>query len=267
MRWWPVFVLGCLLGAVDAPGAGLRLLEEAWLDGPRWSRAETPPTGTFAWGAAGTGRRWNLPELPLAALGVAVGRRDGGGFWMARCSWQGLGGSACRVDRLVVEAARGGTWSVALRAATERLELGGETVPVPRELRVVLGRSWRNAAGWEAGCTLHLPLEDGSRADLRRVTRVLGASARLAPVRFTAVWDRRGDGTPLLGLEALVELSRAAAVAWRYDGGSRSVGWGLVLRRGPLLVRTSHLAHPDLGVSHRWQTVLGTGALPTVRMP
>ena len=53
-------------------------------------------------------------------------------------------------------------------------------------------------------------------------------------------------------------LGGAAALAMRWDGASASLGPGCALRLGPLLLRTSHLTHPALGLTHRFELTGGS---------
>lgn len=252
----------------DGAGAGgLRLLEDAWLREPTWSRAEDGAggAGAFAWVAAGTGRLYGLPELPLSSLRVATGRRGAVATWGVEAAWQRLGRDLLQVDQLEVTAGRVGRWRCRGRALVERRLLAGVPAEDRRRIEALLGWGWSTPAGSAGYCDLHLALHDGMDRDPRHVVPRIRIVLELGPAGCALAWDRRGDGTPLLGVEFTVELSRTAAVAWRYDGGSRSLGWGLVLRRGSLLVRTSHLVHPELGASHRWQVAAGGGRLPAAR--
>ena len=254
-----------LLAAGPAVAAGVRLLEDAWLWDPVWPPADRGAApvaaGAFVWAAVGTGRLFGLSDLPLSALRVAAGRRGAGSAWGAAAAWQRLGRDILLLDRVEVAAGRSGRWRCRAWATAERQVLAGMPAPARRRAGAVLGWSWRAPSGG-GYCDLHLPLLDDMVRDPRFVAPVFRLVVRLAPATLALAWDRRGDGTPLLGGEVVVDLSRTAAVSWRFDAGSRSIGWGLVLRRGSLLVRTSHLIHPDLGVSHRWQLAAGRGRLP-----
>jgi hypothetical protein len=39
------------------------------------------------------------------------------------------------------------------------------------------------------------------------------------------------------------------------------MGAGLLWQRGALRLRSSHLAHPDLGLTHRFEVALGSSAV------
>ncbi|MCP4571849.1 MAG: hypothetical protein GY838_05805 [bacterium] len=256
------------LGVDSATAAGARLLEDAWLHEPAWAPGGAAlETGGFAWASAGTGRLFGMPELPLSALRLTAGRRGQSSAWSLAAGWQRLGREVLQVDHLAVSAGRDGRWRCRVRGVSERRTLAGSATPARRRVEAVLGCEWRAPAGFSGRGDLHLALVDGMAGDPRHVAPLMLLVLRLPPVSCALAWDRRGDGTPLLGLEVVVELSPAAAFSWRYDGGSRSLGWGLVLRRGPLLVRSSHLVHPDLGATHRWQVAAGRGRLPTAGSP
>jgi hypothetical protein len=51
-----------------------------------------------------------------------------------------------------------------------------------------------------------------------------------------------------------------ASLGLRIEPWSRAVGMVTGWRVGSLLLRTSHLLHPDLGTTHRWGLDLGGGS-------
>jgi len=89
--------------------------------------------------------------------------------------------------------------------------------------------------------------------------RELAAPGRALALRL----DVAADGRPVFGWEALAGLGGSLGVAWRADRASGAMGGGLIWRSARLRLRTSHLAHPDLGLTHRIEIGVGRpGASP-----
>jgi hypothetical protein len=75
--------------------------------------------------------------------------------------------------------------------------------------------------------------------------------------------DQKGDGAPVLSLEILGRLSHRVGLGWRVDPDTGSLGGTFTARLGGLWWQTSHLVHPALGVTHRFQLGCGdAGAAP-----
>ena len=69
--------------------------------------------------------------------------------------------------------------------------------------------------------------------------------------------DQRGDGTPLVRVEAMGRLADGFGVGILADGETGSFGGNLALQLGLMRLQTSHLVHPALGVTHRFFLGLG----------
>lgn len=71
---------------------------------------------------------------------------------------------------------------------------------------------------------------------------------------WAAVWvvDRDPAGRPCSGWSLVMTLAGGAGVGLRGDAASGVLGVQISLLRGLFLVRTSHLAHPRLGLTHRF---------------
>ena len=248
-----------LLMGAPAAAAGLRDLEDAWLL-PPWPllrpQPETGP-GWIGWVAAGSGRLYEMPELPLHGLDAAFGLDRRRALWLVQVSWQVLGENLYRADRREIRVGRYGAWRTVLRLEREVAILAGREAPIHAAADLVLGRTISLAAGIRFVGDLHVPLTALPRAADPRVRPVGRFLLGTSTAALAAAWDRRGDGTPLLGGELALVLSPAACLLLRFDGGSGSLGPGLVLRWDGLLLRTSHVVHPALGVSHRFQLVVG----------
>jgi len=240
--------------------AGVRDLADGWLATPRELGQvlypATPVSDEHRWrwrADLGTGRLYGMPELPLRAAGLT-------GLWCRRSvtwqlagSWQITGGDLFRTDSWLVVLGRSGKWRSGLRLLRERTLLAGGEGPRHAETDLVLGRAW-GAMTADLYVPVDAPPPPGGRR-LRPVARiaVVGAGGTVV-----LECDRRGGDELLLGLELGMGLG-AALVLLRYDGASGSMGPGLALTIHGLLLRTSHLLHPALGISHRVQMVVGPG--------
>jgi hypothetical protein len=218
------------------------------------------------------------PLLALIACLVAAAPVTAGGLRDLEDAW--LIPSAEAGALLDAGATRASGWSLSL--AQGRLfaleELG--------QLGLVLGRRWPRASlrfRWErlgqtlyrAACDLRLVARPGRRLrvdvwwpvtapppwhgdlGLRRWLRVTAGGQGWS---WAAVVDRRASGAPLLQGEVLLRLAPAAALGLRVEAWSGAAGLCTAWRWGQLLLRSSHLVHPDLGTTHRWS--VGVGAAP-----
>lgn len=248
-------VLAC---PTAAPGAGLRHLDDGWLATPRETKVLLAVQGGadargWGWSAgAGSGRLFGMPELEVRALELACRRRDRHGAWSLSGTWRGTGGGLLETRGWTLEAGRTGVWSVGLRLLQETMLLDGRAGPDHGEADLVLGR---RQPPWSLD--LHLPLDGPAPADARHLRPVFRATLGTGQALAVVSCVRRGGDELLAGAELALGLGQVALFL-RFDGASHSLGPGLAVVRGRLMVRTSHLAHPELGLSHRAQvTVFG----------
>lgn len=237
-----------------AAGGGSRDLHDGWLLPPDLLRpwlAPGPTAGeTGPWAAVGQARLYGMPELPLRAL--AAGWRAP--RWRAVLAWQRLG-----ADLLVEERVRGRLLMGARQAAGvavgwDVLRLAG----APPRRRPVVNCELRLAgpAGTLlAGSLPLLPAPDWyGRGGARRWWS-------LAAVGGDAGWslalDRDAAGRPLLEGEGMVRVADRCGVGLRWEPATGSLGLTTAWLWRGLLLRSSHLAHPVLGLTHRWS--LGVG--------
>ncbi|MFO7609999.1 MAG: hypothetical protein R6X35_12535 [Candidatus Krumholzibacteriia bacterium] len=249
------------LTGAPAVAAGLRGVADAFLlDGADAAALldarPGAPAGRGAWFRLGQARLWGMPELPVTEMGAGAAWALAGGTAAVRGAWERTGRDLVRGDRQAVALGWRRGWEVQLEAARERLVVLGETVATRDEawLRAGPDLSWGEAASLSLRLwALLSPPPVGDRQPRpagRAVLRLRGGACAVA-------WDRRADGRSALGIEAAAALGEGAALAVRWDGASASLGPGLVLRLGPLLLRTSHLEHPALGLTHRFELVGG----------
>jgi hypothetical protein len=264
--WRAVLLAGMVLvhGAAPASAEGLRRLDAAWVVPNRLAAlaldiaGEGSPGG--AWVRAGQARLFGLPELPVRHLAAGVCRRRGA--WALEGGWETAGAGDLHDDRMQARLVAG-----------RRLRVGAEG----RWRRVQPGRgprlseqTWDLALGFDAPAgplgrvdvNLTWPLlrtADPALAAEPRTRLRLAAAARGRAVALTL--DTGPDGPPSGGWEALCGLGRGIGLSWRADHGSGSMGAGLIWQRGTWRLRTSHLAHPDLGLTHRFEIAFGASAV------
>jgi len=250
-----------LVAAAWSPlrAGGVRDLADAWLaPPPHWGALLADPSARRGpprwWSAVAQGRLFGLAELPQT--GLAVGHRRGA--WRASLAWERLGrGDLYREDLLRVGGLVGRRWRVGLQIDGQRLSLGGRLAD--RRVAVVL----RVSAPLAAGTRLDVWWPLGGAPDWfgRRGSRRWARLSRVASGHvWTLVIDRRGDGVPLLQGELILGPVTGVALGGRVEPWSGTVGLVTAWRWGGIILRSSHLVHPELGVSHRWGLLLGGGA-------
>jgi hypothetical protein len=244
-----------LFAAWTADAGGLRDLDDAWLIPPRALAVLIPAGPAPASQMAGwslllsQGRLFGLEELPQ--LGVAAARRWPG--LECRLHWERLGDGLYREDQAGLEVLAGRRWRVGGQVGLERIVLAGDPpdrrLAMALRLDLALGRGLRAEAWW--------PLRDPppwyGEQGLRRWLRLSGRGEGWV---WAAVLDRRGDGTPALQAELMLRLAPIAALGLRIEPWSGAVGTSTAVRLGAIVLRSSHLVHPELGTTHRWGLLL-----------
>lgn len=245
--------LVCLVVPTVTGAGGMRDLDDAWL-------IPADQVQTLLTGAQGSRRHWyltvaqgrlfDLAELPQ--FGIAVGCH-----WShihGRLAWERLGRSLYREDQGRLEVLAGCVWQVGLGAELDQLDLGEDT---PRR---AFNLDLRIQGTLASGVRIHVwwPLTEGpawyGRQGLRRWLRLDGGGEGWA---WSAAIDRTSEGAPTLQGEAMLRLTNTGALGLRFDPRSGASGLTMAWRLGPVLLRSSHLVHPDLGTSHRWSFYIG----------
>ncbi len=259
------------LAAVAPAGAsagGCRDLEDAWLIAPgrlalllspaadqTREPGQTPDAGAGqgAWLALSLAQLYGMPELPLRA--VAAGWGFAGLGWSA--SWQRLGADALREDRLRWRILRGGERRAGLTLGLDRLLLGGRQVR--RQASLAAEVVWPLPGGMQG--RLSWPLVTPSAWDRERGWRrwltLCGGGGRAL---WAAGIDRALTGEPCLQVEAALRLAAGCGVGARAEPATGTLGLNTGWIWRGVLLRTSHLVHPELGVTHRWSLTLGSAA-------
>ena len=250
--------------ALPVRGAGLREVGDGYLIDAADAAAvlaavsgRGPAEPGGVWIAVGQARLWGMPELPLAEVAGGFSLRRPGGAIGGGGAWHRTGdGDLLRIDRWRGWLGWQGGWELRLLAAQESLRVDGEPAAAGREAWLILGRSLGLGEG--ARLRLRLWADLLPEPDRAQALRPVAEAALLwRTAACAAAWDRRADGTPALAVECCFGLAANAAMALRWDGASGSLGPGLELRLGPVLLRTRHTVHPALGVTHRFSLVAG----------
>jgi hypothetical protein len=263
-------VAGAILGANLVAGAppaaadGLRRLDAAWLIPA--AHLHTAVTGRTAadaggiWLRAGQARLFGLPELPSRL--VAIGGAAAGGSWVTEGSWETTGSGDFRDDRMVARVSRGRRLHVGLHGAWRRLQPGPGPVGQTQAVSLDVGADGSASAVGDWRVRLRWPLASAGDRWLAPETGNRLWCAVAAPGRALAVTvDVAPDGRPAVGWEALCGIGGSWGLSWRVDRASAATGCGLAWCRGRLRLRTSHLAHPELGITHRVELAFGNVAV------
>lgn len=195
------------------------------------------------------------PDLIQSRLECALD-----GPWSGGAAWQrtGASGGIWSEDRFEAHLGRGGAAAWRLEGEVRRMGDGQETWPTAWTLAVRVGLAPLRGVVMEARLEAAASRRDWSRwgaPPWLRMRSVAGAWLSVA----TLTPD--GGGAPRLRIRQWWRAASPLAVGVGRDGLDGSVALLLAARRGPLLIRSRHGAHPLLGVLHQWQ-VVWTGRAP-----
>lgn len=258
--------VGAAAFAGGAGGTGLRGVADGWLvppatvsdllDAGTVDTGESPGRGI--WAAAGQTKLWGLPDLPVAELAAGAGVPLAGGVVACGGAWQTTGAGALRITRLAGWIGWRGDWTLSLQAAREARRVGAETVQEPAEFALAGGPDLRLAGRTRLRLQVYVTL---TKVPAPRAPVPLGRlDVGQGGAALAVALARRPGRPPTLGGEVCAAADARVAFGVRFDGASGSLGPALAIRAGPILLRTSHITHPVLGVTHRLQLVAGAGA-------
>lgn len=229
-----------------------QVMADGWPLPPGWSIATAADAASLSrgtWVACGTGRLFDMPELAQRYLGARIAR--GGGY--AEAGWQILGGAAWCERRVRVEAGWGRRLGAGLAWGRRGSGVEGGAFSSCQEATAVLWAS----------------LADDLRLSIRSDPLILTPDGvpdrrwpwlRLCGRRGVAAWalvlDRRRDEAPTLRAAGQARCASGLALGVLGEPGTGTLGLTTVWTRGPIVLMTSHLAHPALGLTHRWMLVL-----------
>ncbi len=263
-------MLGTWLDPMPAAAAGIHDLADGWLLGPA-ATAEflsgPAPAGSGAWATAGQSRLYGLPTLPVVGVDLGLRWIAGPGQPSVAASWQTLGqGLFATTDwRWHLQAGQRPALGVAMQSLTVRS--GGE-VDIARhsethwQVALTVQTEWRPTPSAAVQAQLWLSLDAADRWwDGQARRPLLRMQGWRGPMALAVAVDLKPDQTPVVSLEWALSWG-GGGCGLRADPATGTVGPILVWRRGSLLVRTSHLAHPQLGVTHRIQLGIGAWGAP-----
>lgn len=255
MRWRRLsllaFTVAFAMPGPPALGGGVRDLADAWLlDGPRTDALlagpdAARPSAPRWWLEVRQGMLYGLPELPQ--MGLLVSRRRGRHHVLL--AWERLGQDLYREDLATARILYGDAWRWGLCLELARLDLAGDSyrrnlliaacveLPLAPGIEVTIDLPWTGPPPWYGD---------------RGVLRWVAVNGRISAAAWTVALHRRADGTPTLQAEALFSLVPGVAWGARWDAASGSAGFCTAWKRAGLVLRSSHLAHDDLGITHRW---------------
>jgi hypothetical protein len=257
--------VGVVLAAQVSEAAGLRGVGDGWLAAPADVVAAMTATGTRprsvgggAWVALGQTRLWGMAELPVREISAGLRLVCGDGAVGIGAGWQRTGEGPFVADRATVGLAWEGTWGVRLSGSRTTLRLDRASGPARTRWLVAAGPTIRlgSAGQLRLRAVVSLAAVDPGTRDPQPLGRLVLAHAGTV---LALAWERRAGAAPTVGGEVCAAASARVALGFRFDGASRSFGPELAVRFGSALVRTSHVAHPALGVTHRVQLVAGAG--------
>lgn len=243
-----LLVLIGLVGPVAANG--MRGLDDGWLlEGPdEASVLDGSPRlaaqGAAWWVGGGAARLFGMDQLPVSTLGLGLTAK----LWSVGVEWERTGRTLFAEDRLDVVLCFGRSPRVGARVGMAAWTVRGfdpERVWEPA-LEVTLG----SGVPWSLRLTWHVlesPAWHGrsGRRELLRGTWVGGG------VGLALALDRDADGNPFVGLHVMWRLDDRLGLGVRADPVTGSLGPCLTAVTRGLMIRTSHLAHPALGLTHR----------------
>ncbi len=245
---------------------GLLNIEDSWLISPSMARRllqkieSTSDHHAEILCTVSQGRLFSMSELgqrSIALEGVSY-------LWNNRVtwagSWQKTGQSLFVENRQTVKLLLGLYPALGLSFRHLKQTLAQQDEPSQQQFFMDLQTVW--ILGEMRGTIqLHWPLlssdsslnnsGNGRRMEVGKVTLIKGDLGCALAV------DRLPSGKPNLGFHLLFTLVRGVGLEFRIDSPTGSLGPGVSIVRGGLMLRTSHVVHPQLGVTHRLALVLG----------
>jgi hypothetical protein len=263
-----LLVLGLSLGVLGsvAAAAGWREVEDAWLVPPDLTASllasDHAKVDVRPWHISlGTGQLFGLPELNQRSLRVDWRGRPGGVPTSLQGRWSRLGGDLYSETLGSGQIMLGQRPGIGLAMEHTLMTIAGEAVPPVPRLDLMLGFQWEGEMAGQFWLRVAHPLPGKSRDQGTALRRrdFLAVGWQNGGHALVVQWDQDGRGRPLLGGDLLWRAGPGVGLGLRWDPTTGALGPGLQILRKGLLLRTSHLVHPWLGVSHRFSLGLGGG--------
>ncbi len=257
-----LMVLLALFGG-DGFAGGMRNFADSWPIGATTARRLLlKPTQVAGNGhgflvKAGQGRLFEMSDLEQRFLAFE-GRLSGEKIIMeGGALWERTGSDLFKEDQWDCWVLFGENPSWGMAAHHWHQTLGGVSEPPLLEG----GLLWELVFQWgEINGRFHLEWPLGVASQIlggRRRRNLLNLTLANKVLAASLVLDRQDDGTPRPGFHFLLALDQGIGVEFRVDPSTGSLGPGLAFARRKLMVRTSHIIHPHLGVTHRLMLVMG----------
>ncbi|PID80552.1 hypothetical protein CSB20_06890 [bacterium DOLZORAL124_64_63] len=248
-------IILAFLASSPALGDGLRDVQDSWLvDAVDMARLLRGPgaSETGGWSVeAMQGRLYGLAELPQHGL-RGQWRSHGKGGLAVGLARQQMGTELFRTTGLEGRVRWGTNRGAGLVCRVRQADSVAGGWPAWWRLSASLHGVWALGAGRAEG-QVFLPLS-GVPAGAIPEGREAFCRGAWWSGPWVVVWqvDRDPQGRPCCGWSLDLALGQGAGVGLRADGTSGVFGMGVMLLRGVFLLRTSHLAHPRLGLTHRF---------------
>lgn len=271
--FWCLFLILSCPGIVQpVTGAGLRDLQDGWLLTPAevvlvMDSSGFPPSRPYRWQPQGGGwisvgqtRLFGMLDLPVTGLSGGWRRNFWGMNLQAEFSWEQTGQEIFLEDRKEYFLGFGDRTMLGLDCCLSGIWIEDESEASHTEVtcvvvhRRVIGDGTLVRLGWRFDLTEPSPWFG------RQGRRALASLSILLPsagLGLGVVLDRNGEGSPGLSLDISLGLSDRFGLGLRADPPTGSLGPSTLWKSGMLLVRTSHVAHPDLGLTHRVSLTFG----------
>jgi hypothetical protein len=253
-----------------ASGAGLRDIRDSWLISPE--DVCHLLAGTATWGDSlhfagshalvelGQGRLFSVPGLEQSQVSMRLRGPVRGCAMSVDGGWQKFGSGVFREDQIWLAFSLGDRPGLGLEISLNRNELDGQPRQMPLGLSLIVEHFMGLGDKGVLRGELNLTVAPGYMGDYSPARNKFAAATLIRPGGALGMRiDRRPDGTPVLGFEVFLRAGPGTGFSLRGDPATGSLGPGIQTRRGILLLRTSHLFHPDLGQTHRFSLCLVRG--------
>jgi len=259
-----LWLLAWVLVSDRSLAAGVRDVDDGWLMGPAGVAAflgtNTGPSAGL-WSTVGYTRLYSLNEVPITRIELGYRLAKTWGAPTVAISWQGLGEGLYREQNTRLHLQWGNPLALGLAGTQVLVESGGGEFELQRlsswDLRATGNLLWQLAPRFEIRAEVWLPLaasEDSlTKMGRRRLGRLQGWHEQ---VSFGLTVDLKPTLQPTVGLEWDLAWG-SAAMGLRLDPSTAVVGPVVYVSHRNILIQTSHLVHPQLGVTHRFQIGVG----------
>jgi len=226
---------------VGNASAGFRDADQGWIISPD----EFIKRDTGFYGAISMSSLYQMPELPMQSILS--------GWSSDKCHmairWHKLGGDVYREDSLSVDMLFGGRLMFGINVERESQQFSDE----PRWNTL---HSFVTRYDFRESMTIKSTIPVSGAMLTTRDYEQLLLILRGEDVLFALGIDNTdsSEKSVRLGLDWL--LHHKFWIGAIVDVGSSSTGLTTTIKTGKLLTRSSHLVHPELGMTHRWQLIV-----------